>query len=60
WACISAEASLCDCHRNATTDILTARIKEVYGVDVSDIQSARLSEIFERIAAAGNSNKELF
>ncbi len=60
WAWISDESSLWDFHRNDTNDILTARIKEVYGVDVSDIQSARLSEIFERIAAAGNSNKELF
>jgi hypothetical protein len=53
WAWISDESSLWDFHGNETNDILTARIKEVYGVDVSDIQSARLSEIFERIDAAG-------
>jgi len=32
--------------------VLIAKINEVYGVDVSDIESARLSEILERIAAA--------
>jgi hypothetical protein len=52
-AWISDESSLWDFHTNETNNILIARIKEVYGIDVSDIQSARLSEIFERIAAAG-------
>jgi hypothetical protein len=56
WAWISDESSLWDFHRNETNDILTARIKEVYGVDVSDIQSARLSEILERIAAVEKSS----
>jgi hypothetical protein len=51
WAWISDESSLWDFHREETNDALISRIKEVYGVDVSDIQSARLCEILERIAA---------
>jgi hypothetical protein len=48
---ISDESSLWDFHTDETNDILCSRIKEIYGVEVSDIQSARLSEILERIAA---------
>jgi hypothetical protein len=51
-AWISDESSLWDFHFEETNDALLARIKEVYGVDVSDIASARLCEIFERIAEA--------
>lgn len=50
-AWISDESSLWDFHTDETNDILCSRIKEVYGVDVSDIQSAILSDILERIAA---------
>ena len=50
WAWISDESSLWDFHHNETNAELIAKIIEVYGVDVSDIQSAKLSEIFERIA----------
>jgi hypothetical protein len=50
WAWISDESSLWDFHHAGTNDALIARIKEVYGVDVSDIESAKLSEILERIA----------
>jgi hypothetical protein len=52
WAWISDESSLWDFHRDETNDALYAKIQEVYGVDVSDIKSARLSEILERIASA--------
>jgi hypothetical protein len=51
WAWISDGSSLWDFHTNESNDALYAKIKEIYGVDVSDIQSARLSEILERIAA---------
>lgn len=51
WAWISDESSLWDFHQDETNDPLISRIKELYDVDVSDIQSARLSEILERIAA---------
>jgi hypothetical protein len=52
WAWISDESSLWDFHQEDTNDALHAKIKQGYGVDVSDIQSARLSEILERIAAS--------
>jgi hypothetical protein len=50
WAWISDESSLWDFHHDETNDALISKIDEVYGVDVSDIQSARLTEILERIA----------
>jgi len=52
WAFISDESSLWDFHEEETNDALLAKIVEVYGVDVSDIESAKLCEIFERIAQA--------
>jgi hypothetical protein len=55
WAWISDESSLWDFHRDETNDTLISKIKEVYGVDVSDIQSARLAEILERIATTQKS-----
>lgn len=51
-AWISDESSLWDFHDLETNDELIVKIKEMYGVDVSDIRSARLCEILERIAAA--------
>jgi hypothetical protein len=50
WAWISDESSLWDFHQDETNDSLISRIKELYDVDVSDIKSARLPEILERIA----------
>jgi len=50
WAWISDESSLWDFHEGADNGALIARIREVYGVDVSDIESGRLSEILQRIA----------
>jgi len=55
WAFISDASSLWDFHHAETNEALIARIKEVYGVDVSDIESAKLSEILERIATAQSS-----
>jgi hypothetical protein len=49
WAWISDESSLWDFHIEQTNDVLLAKIRDVYGVDVSDIESARLWEIRERI-----------
>jgi len=51
WAWISDESSLWDFHTDETNALLHAKIMDVYGVDVSDIESAKLSEILERIAA---------
>jgi len=50
WAFISDESSLWDFHEDLTNEALTARIKEIYGVDVTDIESAKLPEILDRIA----------
>jgi hypothetical protein len=52
WAWISDESSLWDFHTNETNDMLHAKIMEVYGVDVSDIESAKLSEILDRISTS--------
>jgi hypothetical protein len=50
-AWISDESSLWDFHVLETNDELITKIREAYGVDVSDIHSAKLCEILERIAA---------
>ena len=52
WAWISDQSSLGDFHTDETNDHLFAKIKAIYGVDVSDIKSGRLSDIFDRIAAS--------
>ena len=49
WAWISDESSLWDFHTEQTNDQLYAKIREVYDVDVSDIGSAKLWAILERI-----------
>jgi hypothetical protein len=51
------KSSLWDFHGDETNDALHAKIKEVYGVDVSDIKSGNLSEILERIAASRKPNR---
>lgn len=53
WAWISDESSLWDFHTDETNEQMWAKILEVYGVDVSNIESARISEILNRIAATG-------
>ena len=53
-AWVSDESSLCDFHTELTNDAYYARIREIYGVDVSDIESGRLWEIFERIESSRN------
>jgi hypothetical protein len=50
WAWISDESSLWEFHAGETNEALIGRIKEMYGLDVSDLESAKLWEIFERIA----------
>jgi hypothetical protein len=50
WAWISDESTLWDFHGEQSNDALCDKIKEIYGVDVSDIGSAKLSEILDRIA----------
>ena len=48
-AWISDESSLWDFHTEETNDHLFAKIREIYGVDVSDIESSKLWAIFERV-----------
>ena len=50
WAWISDESSLWDFHGDETNESLTEKIRHVYGVDVSDISSGNLTDIFDRIS----------
>ncbi len=50
WAFISDQSSLWHFHTGEDDDAMIAKIREVYGVDVSDIESGNLSEILDRIA----------
>jgi hypothetical protein len=50
WAFVSDQSSLWDFHTEDANDVLNAKIKEVYGVDVSDLESGNLAEILDRIA----------
>lgn len=50
WAWISDESSLWDFHSSDENLALIAKINEVYGVDVADIESAKLWQILDRIA----------
>jgi len=49
WAWISDESSLWDFHGEETNEGLTEKIRHIYGVDVSDISSGNLADIFDRI-----------
>ncbi len=51
WAFVSDESSLWDFHTDDTNDVLNEKIREVYGVDVSDVESGNLAQILQRIAA---------
>jgi len=54
WAWISDESSLWDFHDEGTNDALIQKIRSTYGVDVSDISSGNLADIFDRIAPPTN------
>ena len=56
WAWISDESSLWDFHSSDDNQALIAKINDVYGVDVSDIESARIWQILDRIAATRSRN----
>jgi hypothetical protein len=49
WAWISDESSLWDFHGDETNESLNSKIHRIYGVDVSDISSGNLADIFDRI-----------
>lgn len=59
WAWISDQSSLGDFHARESNDELIAKINEVYGVDVSDIHSAKLCEVLERIAEHQSKNTSI-
>jgi len=50
---VTDESSLWDFHSEETNEEYQRRILEVYGTDVSDIESGNLVRIFERIRAQG-------
>jgi hypothetical protein len=50
WAWISDESSLWDFHVEETNDSLTKKIRNIYGVDVSDISSGNLADILDKIS----------
>jgi hypothetical protein len=56
WAFITDQSSLWDFHAEKNNDALLAKVREVYGVDVSGIKSGNLYEIFDRIAASRRPN----
>ena len=51
WAFLSDESSLWDFHAERSNDTYVTKIREVYGVDVADIESGRIAPILERIAS---------
>lgn len=51
WAFVSDESSLWDFHSSDDNEDFIVKIRDVYGVDVSDIESAKLWQILDRIAA---------
>ena len=52
WAFISDKSSLSDFGANYTIDPYFEKIKDVFGVDASTIESGNIAEILEMIAAA--------
>jgi hypothetical protein len=58
-AWITDKTSLWHFFTTKTDEQLFARIKEIYGVDVSDIKSGNLTEIFDRITASQSADKPL-
>ena len=52
WAWISDESSLWDFHKDETNAQLVEKILTIYRVDVSDISSGNLADIFDRIESS--------
>ena len=50
WAWISNSSTLWDFHTRESNSALHAKIRDVYGVDVSDISSGNLADILDRIS----------
>ena len=52
WAWISDESSLWDFHTEETNDSMVKKIMDIYGIDISDIESGNVAQILERIASS--------
>jgi hypothetical protein len=50
WAWISNDSTLWDFHTHESNSSLHAKIRDAYGVDVSDISSGNLADILDRIS----------
>lgn len=48
---VSDQTSLWDFHEDESNDSLKRKVLAVYGVDISDLESALIAEILERLAA---------
>jgi hypothetical protein len=53
-AFVSDESSLWDFHSEISNANIFSKIWEVYGVDVSDIESGNLADILERISTSSS------
>jgi hypothetical protein len=51
WAFISDQSSLWDFHLDESNSDLQKKVQDIYGVDVSDIESGNIATILARIAA---------
>ena len=47
---ITDGSSLCDFEFSQKVDVSLQKIRDVYGIDVSDVEGANLASIFARIA----------
>jgi hypothetical protein len=52
WALITDGSSLWDFHSEDSNDALVQKIRDIYGVDVGDLETGNIAEILERIAAS--------
>lgn len=52
WFLLTDKTDLWHFHFDGNNDYYNAKIEEIYGVDVSDIESGNIAEILVRIAAA--------
>jgi hypothetical protein len=49
WAWISDDSSLGDFRENESNDVFVQKIRDTYGVDVSDMTTGNLADILDRI-----------
>ena len=54
WAFVSDESTLWDFHTELSNNAMFKKIEEVYGVDVSDVESGNISRIIARIATTSD------